>query len=664
MQRIILFFLIFSAGLIFAQEKDLTEFSLQDLTNVEVTLVSKKKENLFQAAAAVYVLTDAEIQSSGVTSIPEALRLVPGIQVARIDANKWAITSRGFIGRFSNKLLVLIDGRVIYNQLFSGVFWDMHDVMLEDVDRIEVIRGPGATLWGANAVNGVINIVTKHTIETKGVLIKAGAGSEEKQNLSARYGGQLGNHSDYRGFIKTFKRDAFVDQSGKAASDDWTVTRGGIRWDWEPTARNQLSFMTDGYTGQIGHRLKRDLLTPPYEIWENYRGKIEGFNFLGSWQYYFLNASVLKIMAVHDLSTRDEGVTRGQFNMSEIDVSYLFDWGRHHQVILGGGYRLYQDWYEDSDKMTMIPSHKRLHLTSAFLQDDFQIIPNHFRLTLGSKFEHNSYTGFEIQPNLRLLFMPYKKLTLWGAVSRAVRTPARANMGGYYIAGVVTNDLFPDMPIVIRMEGNPAFRSETLLAYELGGRLYPSEKIYFDCAAFYNQYDHLFSGFLMMPFFSNKDGLEHAILPLLTDNRVAGNGIGLETLSEFQVSDCLQMSIIYSITRLRMHVFNGSTDYGTPENYEKQCPLQMFTVQSHLKLPLSMDSYIAFRYMDELPDLYIPDYWNMDVRLSWRPVEQLQIALVGQNLLHASILEFKPELDYTLYTYPQRSVYATLEFKY
>jgi len=664
--------IIFAIGIfvclnLFAQEKDLAEFDLQDLTNIEVTLVSRKKENLFQAAAAVHVITQEDIAYSGVTSIPEALRLVPGIQVASIDANKWAITSRGFIGRFSNKLLVLIDGRVVYNHLFSGVFWDMHDVMMEDIDRIEVIRGPGATLWGANAVNGIINIVTKNARETQGALIKAGVGTEEKQNEKLRYGGKQGDHFYYRGYVKYFNRDAFVDSSGNPMSDGWDVLRGGLRWDWEPTAKNQLSFIGSGYSGNIGHRMETVSLEAPYKTWIDYKGYITGYDALASWQTYFSNASVLKIIVVHDFSEREEGIIKAQFRMTEIDASYLFDLGKHHQFVSGVGYRLSQDQYTNRFRMTMIPSQKNLPLWSAFVQDNIHVIPKHFRVTLGSKFEHNVYSGFEIQPNLRLLFIPHQKMTFWAAVSRAVRTPARAERGGYYIADVMMTDQSDQLKetlIVVRMQGNPDFRPETLVAYEMGWRWSVSNTIYLDAATFYNRYNHIFSGFIENPYFETNIEPNHFVMPLLTDNRVAGHGFGFEMLSEIKFSRLWHLNMIYSFTKLDMHLIQGSTDTGTPENYEGQCPLHMGGIQSKINVSASMDFSLNLHYMDSVWELSIPEYWNMDMQFRWKPFKCCRIALVGHNLLHDRVLEFKPELDYTQYTCSQRGIYTNVEFRF
>ncbi|MBN1779502.1 TonB-dependent receptor [bacterium] len=656
--------LLLLAAPVFSQQKNLADLSLQDLTDVEVTMVSRKKENLFQAAAAVYVMTQEEIRQSGVTSIPEALRLVPGMQVARIDANKWAITSRGFNGRFSSKLLVLIDGRVIYNHLFSGVFWDMHDVLLEDVERIEVIRGPGATLWGSNAINGVINIITKSAQDTQGGFVQLGAGSEEKQMAAVRYGANTGDYGAWRVYLKYFERDAFLDSMGHDAADDWDALRGGFRWDWEPTSRNQISVLGDGYRGHIGHHLESVFLYPPYSSWTDYRGTNQGYDLQMSWLHYFSNASLLKILFVHDYSERDEGVLSARFRMSELDVSYLFDCGRMNQVVAGAGCRLYQDQYDNGTRMVMIPDKKNLMLWSAFIQDEIHFYGERLKLIAGSKFEQHPYAGFQMQPNIRMHYIPQKRLCFWAAVSRAVRTPSRAEKGGYYIHQIVTDDFLGDSPIVVRMQGNPDFRSETLIAWETGWRWVPAQRIFVDAAAFYNQYNHLFSGLIMGPVFNGDADPPHYVLPLPTDNKVAGHSAGIELLSEMQVSRSFKLNLNYSYTKLNMHLIEGGLDIGTVYNYEQQYPVHMGNIQSVFQINRNLELDCIVRFVDELEDLVIDRYANMDVRIGWRPAKKLQVALVGQNLLHDSILEFKPELNYTEYTLPQRGVYATLECRF
>ncbi|NQT26775.1 TonB-dependent receptor [candidate division KSB1 bacterium] len=633
---------------------------MQELSAYEVTLVSRKKETLFQAAAAIYVITGESIRMSGATSIPEALRLVPGLQVARIDANKWAITSRGFIGRFSNKLLVLIDGRVIYNHLFSGVFWDMYDVMIEDIDHIEVIRGPGATLWGANAVNGIINIITKTANATQGALLKVGSGTEERRFGVARFGKNVGLKFHYRGYIKYFDRDAFVDAEGNKSKDRWDVLRGGARFDWDPSGRDNIRCITDIYSGEIGHNLEGVSLQPPYMEWQAHRGAIRGYSALMSWQHYFANASVWTFTMSHDNAQREEGTLDAKFKSSEVDASYLFDIGNRQQVIAGIGLRLFQDQYQNTFAMSVFPSKRNLPFWSAFIQDEIFIVPSRLRLTLGSKFEHNSFDGFEIQPNVRLLYLPDNTITFWGAVSRAVRTPSRAESGGYYVDQVIMDTTFLHMPIVIRMEGNPEFRSETLLSHEIGCRYSSKEWFSIDLTAFYNKYDYVFSGLFNTPFKENESGYEYIVFPILTDNKIAGIGYGFEFSTELQLTKSWQILFGYAHIHMNLHAAHGGIDEPSADRTERQCPIHNGTIQMNFNLSHSVSTTCVLRYMDYIEDADIPDYLNLDLNLRFRPYRNCKFSLVGQNLLHDSILEYQPELDYTQYTYTQRGVYSSL----
>jgi len=644
---------------------DLIDFSLQELTDLQVTLVSKKEERLFQADAAIYVITQEDIMRSGVTSIPEALRMVPGLQVARIDANKWAVTARGFIGRFSNKLLVLIDGRSVYNHLFSGVFWDMEDVLLEDVDRIEVIRGPGATLWGANAVNGIINIITKNARDTQGGFMQAGLGTEEKYFGNVRYGKKLPNRICYRGYLKYFNRDRSVLPSGEPAFDNWDVLRGGFRMDWDNSPSNTFMLKSDLYTGNFGHTMEKISMEPPYMGSQNYRGSLSGGNVIFKWQKIFADASEITLQTYADYFRKDEGVIIGTIWSYDLDVNYLFDLGRHHQIICGLGYRLLKDRFQNTFIMTMNPDRQNLNLFSAFLQDDYQMIKDRFRITLGSKIEHNDFTGFEIQPNLRMLWTPGTNHTLWAAFSRAVRTPSRAERGyGEVIDQIIEIEdtllTHSKIPLMVKLIGNPDFVSENLFANELGYRFYSGKRLFFDLSTFYNIYDHLFSGIFLPITFETSPPPTHAQAMLMTANQIAGYSTGFEIAVDWQTMDSWQQKIGYTYTDFHMHVTEGSQDAATVDNIEGQCPHRQIFLRSSIDLPLRIEFDVGIRYVDDLPELNISKYWNADCRLAWSPTNQVCFSIVGQNLLHKDLLEFIPEMDYTFYTESQRGIYGSV----
>src|SRR5437588_2583260 len=404
--------------------RDVTAVSLEDLWNMQVTSVSKRTQKVADAAAAIFVITQADIRRSGATSIPEALRLVPGLEVARIDQNKWAIGSRGFNGRFDNKLLVLIDGRSVYTPLFSGVYWNVQDVMLEDVDRIEVIRGPGATLWGANAVDGVINVITKPAQATQGGLVTAEGGTEERTAESVRYGGKLGNSAFYRIYSKYFEWEPSIDATGKAAHDGWNAVRAGFRVDTKSSGPNALTVQGDLYDSDYKETLTIPSLNPPYSSMFANDGDYAGGNLLGRWNHSFSRSSTTLQVYFDRTNVLDNSLFTDHESVYDIDFQHDIHVGESQELVWGMGYRSIQDSNGSSFTVSLQPNHSSLNQFSSFLQDEVSFFDRRLRVTLGSKFEHNDFTGFEFQPNVRVLANIGKNQSDWAATSRAVRTPA------------------------------------------------------------------------------------------------------------------------------------------------------------------------------------------------------------------------------------------------
>lgn len=402
---------------------DLTNMSLEDLMNLEVTSVSKKEQKLSQTAAAIYVVTQEDIRRSGATSIPEVLRMVPGLQVARLSGSKWAITSRGFNGRFANKMLVLVDGRSVYTPTFSGVFWDVQDLLLEDVERIEVIRGPGGTLWGANAVNGVINIITKPAKETQGGFLTAGSGSEERGFGGFRYGGKLGRDIAYRLYSKYFNRSNLADMSGRNSPGGWDILRGGFRMDWKGTERDSLTLQGDIYNGHIRERNSSIVsLVPPFRRTLDSQTGVSGGNVMALWNRTFAGGSAMRLQMYYDRTRHEDSsaviTSRGEIvDSSDLDFQHRFALGKRQDIVWGIGYRFTSDSVQNTFSVAFDPNHRATHLFSTFVQDEIFIVKDRLRLTVGSKFEHNDYTGFEAQPSLRLLWTPNDRHTFWGAIS-------------------------------------------------------------------------------------------------------------------------------------------------------------------------------------------------------------------------------------------------------
>jgi iron complex outermembrane receptor protein len=402
------------------QGYDLSRLSLEELMNIEVTLVGRKPERWMQTAAAVSVITAADLRRWGVRSIPAALRAVPGLHIAVVDANKWVVTARGFAGLFANKLLVLIDGRSVYTPLFSGVFWEAQDVVLEDVERIEVIRGPGGTLWGANAVNGIINIVTKKAARTQGTLVQLGGGTKERLFATVRHGGQAGEHLHWRAYIKHFKRTRSPAATNRPVRDAWHAYHSGGRLDWSISDRDMLSLHANAYSGKTGQSVS--LLTglePPY-VQDTYGdADISGIAAQGRWERSYSEQAHFALQFYYDRAERRDIVLGGVIHNTDLDFQHRFRWTARQELTWGLGYRFTTDELDGISNISFIPSSRDTYLFSAFVHDEIAIIQQHLHLMLGAKLERNSYTDFETQPNARLWWSPTPRHLLWGAISRA-----------------------------------------------------------------------------------------------------------------------------------------------------------------------------------------------------------------------------------------------------
>ncbi|MFQ5864230.1 MAG: TonB-dependent receptor plug domain-containing protein [bacterium] len=616
---------------------DLTKLSLEELMNMEFVTVSKKPERLFESAAAAFAITQSDIRRSGATNIPDALRMVPGMQVAQHDANSWAITARGFSGlsrgisgQFANKLLVLHDGRSVYTPLFSGVSWETQDVLLEDVERIEVIRGPGATLWGANAVNGIINIIAKKAQDTQGGLVSVGAGSELRSFGHFRYGGNIGESSYFRIYTKYLNVDNLVDSAGNETADAWHVLRGGFRTDWNISTNNLVVLQGDIYRGEVGQRYNViSSPEPPFPRRFDFDAHISGGNVLGRWQHSFSKFSDLTLQLYFDRVKREEAVVKGLINTFDLDFQHRFLLTERQEIIWGTGYRFISDKFDSTFTFSLLPGSRSVHLFNAFLQDEIALIKHRLSLTLGSKFEHNDYTGFEIQPNLRLLWMPMTRHTVWGAISRAVRTPSR----GEDDARIVLQALSPSTPTTfLVLLGNRDFDSENLLALELGYRVRPSYKLSLDLTTFYNNYKHLRTD---EPDISSREPSPfppNGIIPLMVDNKLDGTAYGLEVAADWRASKQWQFRAAYSYLKLQLDPHKNSLDTFT-ENIEGQSPHHQLFVRSLADLIRNVELDLRFRYVDNLPRQGVDSYFTFDFRVGWQMNKNLELSVVGQNLV-------------------------------
>ncbi|MBI5468977.1 MAG: TonB-dependent receptor [Deltaproteobacteria bacterium] len=644
--------------------KDLMTLSIEELMDIEVTSVSKKLQKLLEAPAAVFVVTQEDIRRSGASNIPDALRMVPGLQVARIDANKWAITSRGFNGRFANKLLVMIDGRSVYTPLFSGVFWDQQDTLIEDIERIEVIRGPGATMWGANAVNGVINIITKGAKDTQGVLLSTGAGSEERGFLNLRYGNKIGDAS-YRVYLKYFDRDTSVAPGGGEAADAWNVLRAGFRADMEMKESDSLTLQGDFYNGEAGITTTAATLTSPFQSTSSDDTYIAGGNLLARWRRAFSSTSDMALQFYYDRTEfkfEDIEENRDTF---DLDFQHRFALGGLHEILLGLGYRLTRDDIKSSFYLSLDPESRQDNLLSAFVQDEIELLKEKLVLTVGSKFEHNNYTGVEIQPSARLLWTPDPDHSVWTAVSRAVRTPSRAEDDIRINSRVVPPGVFdPALPAILAVLGDRNYESEELIAFELGYRLRPLERLSLDLATFYNLYDNMRTLELGSASLETTPSPAHIVVPFTAANMMDGETYGVEVSADWQALDWWSVHLAYTYMEINLRLEGGSTDTTSEENVEGQSPHSQISLRSFMDLGKGLELDIWARYVDDLPDLNIESYTTLDARLSWKPRKDLEISVIGQNLLDKSHREFAPELINILATEVERSVYGKLTWRF
>jgi iron complex outermembrane recepter protein len=662
---------VFSATSMFAQVQqnvvpDVTAMSMEDLMNVQVTSVSKRTQKLADAAAAIFVITQDDIRRSGATNIPEALRMVPGVQVARIDENKWAIASRGFNGRFDNKLLVLIDGRSVYTPLFSGVYWNIQDVMLEDVDRIEVIRGPGATLWGANAVDGVINIITKPSRSTQSVLVTAGGGTEQRGAANFRYGGKLNKDTYYRAYGKYFNFGPSVYPSTDiTANDNWDAWRGGFRTDWTPSGTNSITLQGDIHRSKFGETLTVPTLAAPFSSTYPNHGSLSGGNVLGRWNHSFDNSSMTLQTYYDRTNIIDDTLFVDRQNIFDVDFQHSFHPGDHHEFVWGLGYRAIKDSNTSSSTVSIQPNELTLNQFSGFAQDEVSLIDKRLRITLGSKLEHNEFTGLEVEPNARLLWTLTKNQSVWTAVSRAVRTPAITEQGLRLNSAVIppgTPANPTPFPTIVAIMGSHQFKSEDLLAYELGYRVQVNSNFSADIATFYNNYTHLRTAEPGLPFPEGSPIPTDIVAPFVAANKMRGGTYGGEVFADWRILPKWRLLGSYSYLQMSLRKDPTSLD-PLPDNPAGSSPHNQFYLRSSVDLTKRFEHDLMVRYVDRLPGLNIPSYSSVDTHFTWKLASGWEISAGSQNLLNNRHLEFLPDFINTSPTEVRRTFYGSITWR-
>jgi iron complex outermembrane receptor protein len=629
---------------------ELKKLSMEQLIDVEVTSVSRTAERLGHAPAAVTVVTNEDIRRSGATTVPDALRLVPGIHVAGQTSNTWAVSARGFSNVNSEKLLVLSDTRSVYTPLFSGVAWDVQDYLMQDVDRIEVIRGPGATLWGSNAVNGVINITTKHARDTQGLYVETGAGTEERA-AAARYGGRIGERAFYRVFGSYVNRDESFIPVGPTA-DDWQLGHLGGRADWDSPEGDSLTVQGDVYVGSIGRIAPSiTILSRPGGPTGDLVSDVSGGNVLGRFRRRRSDASEIELRVYYDRTHRNDPSFVDDLHTVDADFRHRFAIGRAHEVTWGLNDRFMANRNTGKGLFSLEPPSSQDNLVGGYVQDQLRV---HDRLhfTIGTKLEHNTFSGFEAQPSGRVAWMPSSPHTLWAAVSRAARVPTRLERD---ISIDVTD---PAANPVGRLLGNDEFDSEQLVAYEVGHRWQLSRSVFTDVAAFYNQYDGLASLEIEDPFFDSQR--MRTVIPVTNRNLTDGHSQGIELFGVVAPRPDWRVTASYSF--VDMSLDSQGQDQNRGEFLDGATPRHQFGLRSFLDLPAGfqldgqMRSLSAVRRLPPVPTGEgIEGYTELDLRLAWRGWQQMEISVSGRNLLHGHHPEFgapaqRGELERAVYT--------------
>jgi iron complex outermembrane recepter protein len=645
--------------------KDLTSVSLEDLMNIEVTSASKKEQKLSRVAAAIFVISQEDVRRSGATNIPDLLRMVPGLDVGQINGSTWAIAARGFNDQYSNKLLVTIDGRIVYTPNFAGVYWDMVDLPLEDIDRIEVIRGPGGSIWGANAVNGVISIYTKHAGDTQGALIEATGGTSVQGAGIAEYGGKAGHNTDFRVFTKYFSNDHLLDPFGQSGDDGWHMLRGGFRTDSTISPKDSLTFAGNLYTareGELGYFLPS--VTSPSLVPIAEEISYAGGFIQSDWKHQYSDRSDSDLQVSFTRYRRDDSLEPETRDTVYVDYQHHVAWGQRHDLIWGGGYYFTGDQITGSFTVSFNPPGKNLQVFNVFVQDEIALIPDKVYLTAGTKVEHNSYTGSNVMPSLRATFAPSSRHMFWAAVSRALRTPSRNDSNL-----VVNTGSFPGpngIPVLVSYLGNPHFQNEQEIAYEAGYRTTFSKDFSLDLAAYISNYDSLQSFEPGAPFLQATPGPAHEVQPYFYDNLLYGETHGVEAAAKWKVSGRWQLSPGFAFEGIHLHLDPTSLDGGSVPYFQGNVPERVAQLRSHLDLTDTLSWDASAYYVDPLRNqgsignVRIPGYTRLDTGITWKPGEKWTLSVVGQNLVKDHHLEFEDIFGSMQSSQIKRSAYVQL----
>ncbi len=613
--------------------QNLKSLTLEQLGNIQVTTVSKEPEGVWQTPAAIYVLTQDDIRRSGATTLPDLLRTVPGVEVAEMQSNQWAVGIRGFGSQFSRGVLLLIDGRSAYTDLFEGVYWDVQDVPLDDIERIEIIRGPGGTIWGANAVNGVINIITKGAGDTQGTLATGLSGHVDRFRGTLRQGWEHGN-AQYRVYAHGLVREAELNP-GFDRYDHWDLTQGGVRADWAADNHNQVSAEAALYKGHSGQQIGLGVYSPLSQATVDGTQAVSGGHVLLHWNHEYTNHSDFRFQAYFDRTNR-QGPQFGE-TRNTIDLDFIHHFEAHREsIIWGAGARWSPSYFIQSQPTVDFEPHNQVdYIYSLFGQDTVHLVPDTLSLELGAKLEYNNFSRFEYQPDARLLWNPAARATLWAGFQRAVRTPGRLDQD-LQLTGV---DTAGPPAILVRVEGDPFFKSEILMGDEAGYRQLLTKDLFVDVAGFHNRYERLESyGTPSLSIITAPVSGILAAIPFA--NGIDGNTDGFEVAPDWKPARWWDLKGNYSYLHIQTHPRPGYSDTGTAASYDGSSPHRQSTVQSLFDLSHNLNLNLDLRYVSRLPAQSVKSYLTGDAQLRWTVGKQFQFFVAGRNLLQPAHQEF------------------------